>query len=451
MSEERGNGTKHRNGSGNGNGNGNDNGDGQGWSRKNKKSPLRSGLIAALDVGTTKASCLIARPAGDGDLQIVGIGHQASHGMRRGTIVDLEAAEASIRATVEAAERMTGENIRQVFVNVSAGSPHSLMTAHEISIAGHEIGDSDLRRVLDHAAFMGQIPHDHEIVHVIPIGYSVDGTRGIFDPRGMFGQRLGVNLHVISAASGPVRNLATCVSRCHLEIAEKVVSPYASALGCLVDDEIALGVTVIDMGGGTTSIAVFFDGELIHTDSIPVGGLQVTTDIARGLSTPVAQAERIKTLFGSCMPSPSDDRQLIEVPPMGVEGTADTGHVPRSMLVNIIRPRIEEIFEIVRARLEDAGFDKVAGRRVVLTGGASQLPGAPDLAGMILDKRVRMGRPRPMAGLPEPVAGPALALAIGLLRYAAVHAAESLNGTYRPAEESVGRFGRLGQWLRENF
>jgi cell division protein FtsA len=447
MSGQPGNGAEHSNG--NGNGNGKTNGLGRG--RKGKKNAPRNGLIAALDVGTTKVSCFIAQAGSDGDLKIVGVGHQASHGMRRGTIVDLEAAEASIRATVEAAERMTGENIRQVFVNVSAGSPHSLMTAHEISTAGHEIGDNDLRRVLDHAAFMGEIPHDHEVVHVIPIGYSVDGTRGIFDPRGMFGQRLGVNMHVISAASGPVRNLATCVSRCHLEIAEKVVSPYASALGCLVDDEIALGVTVIDMGGGTTSLAVFFDGELIHTDSIPAGGVQVTNDIARGLSTPLGQAERIKTLFGSCMPSPSDDRQLIEVPPMGVEGTADTGHVPRSMLVNIIRPRIEEILEIVRARLEDAGFDKVAGRRVVLTGGASQLPGTLDLAGMILDKRVRMGRPRPMAGLPDAVAGPASAVAIGLLRYAAENAAESLNGTYRPTEEPVGRFGRLGQWLRENF
>jgi cell division protein FtsA len=449
MNRERGNAKGLPNGSGNGKSNGN--GNGAGMSRKGKKNGVRNGLVAVLDVGTTKISCLIARPDGNGDVEIVGVGHQASHGVRRGTIVDLEAAEASIRATVEAAERMTGENIRHVFVNVSAGSPHSLMTAHEISTVGHEIGDNDLRRVLDHAAFMGQIPHDHEIIHVIPIGYSVDGTRGIFDPRGMFGQKLGVNLHVISAASGPVRNLATCISRCHLDIAEKVVSPYAAALGCLVDDEIALGVTVIDMGGGTTSIAVFFDGELIHTDSIPAGGVQVTNDIARGLSTPLAPAERIKTLFGSCMPSPSDDRQLIEVPPMGVEGTADTGHVPRSMLVNIIRPRMEEIFEIVRARLEDAGFDKVAGRRVVLTGGASQLPGAPDLAGMILDKRVRMGRPRPMTGLPDALAGPSSAVAIGLLRYAAEHAAESLNGTYRPAEEPAGRFGRLGQWLRENF
>jgi cell division protein FtsA len=421
--------------------------------RKGKAAPsrLRSGLVAGLDVGTTKIACLIARPTGSGDLRIVGFGHQASHGLRRGNVVDLEAAEASIRATVEAAERMAGENIRQVIVNVGAGGPRSRLIAYEIAIAGHEIGDGDLRRVLDPAAYGSEIPSDREVIHTIPVGYSVDGTRGVCDPRGMYGQRLGVNLHVISAASGPVRNLLSCISRCHLEVADRVAGGYASALGCLVDDEISLGVTVIDMGGGTTSIAVFFDGELVHTDQIPVGGLQVTNDIARGLSTPVAQAERVKTLFGNCMPSPADDRQLIEVPPMGGDCAADAGQVPRSMLVNIVRPRLEEIFEMVRVRLEDAGFDRFAGRRLVVTGGASQLPGAPELAGMILDKRVRPGRPRAFTGLPEAATAPAFATVVGLLRYAVIHVADGAHATYHPAEEPAGRFARLGQWLRENF
>lgn len=420
-------------------------------SGKGTKPRLRDGLVAALDIGTTKVVCFIARADGNGDLRVAGVGHHCSLGVRRGTIVDLEAAEAAIRAGVEAAERLVGENIRQVAVSISAGAPQSQMTSSEISVAGHEIGDADLRRLVDPSAFMGVVPHDRDVVHVIPVGYTVDGARGITDPRGMVGQRLGVSLHVISATSGPVRNLATCVSRCHLDIAARVVAPYASALGCLVDDEIALGCTVIDMGGGITSIAVFFDGELIHTDCIPVGGMQVTNDIARGLSTPVAQAERIKTLFGSCIPSPSDDRQLIEVPPMGVDGTADATQVPRSMLVNIIRPRLEEIFEMVRVRLEDAGLDRIAGRRVVLTGGASQLAGAADLAGLILDKRVRPGRPRPLPGVPDAATGPAFATVIGLLRYAADHAHESFASTYRPTVEKAGRFGRLGQWLRENF
>ncbi|MBK8177069.1 MAG: cell division protein FtsA [Rhodospirillales bacterium] len=412
---------------------------------------VRNGLIAALDIGTTKVCCLIAR-AGSGDaLDVVGIGHQASQGVRGGTLIDLDGAETTIRSTVEAAERMAGDNIRGVVVNVSAGTPRSRLVAYEVGVAGHEIGDADLRRILDPLGFAEAVPDEHDIVHVIPVGYSIDGCRGVHDPRGMFGQRLGVNLHLITASLGAVRNVATCVTRCHLEVEGKVVSPYAAALGCLVDDETQLGVTLIDVGGGTTSVAVFFDSELIHTDSIPVGGLHVTRDLARGLSTPMTQAERIKTLYGSCQPSPSDSRQSVEVPPIADDGAAEPTHVPRSMLVGIIRPRMEEIFEMVRTRLKDAGFDRVAGRRTVLTGGACQLAGASDLAGQILDKQVRIGRPRGVAGLPEAMTGPAFATCAGLLRFAANQAREGLEPVYRPAENPSGRFGRLGQWLRENF
>lgn len=411
----------------------------------------RNGLIAALDIGTTKVCCFIARPSDDQGLRVVGIGHQASRGLRGGAFVDLDAAELTIRATVEAAERMAGENISHVTVNVSAGMPRSRLIAYEVSVAGHEISDADLRRFLDPVGLGSEVPDDHEVIHAVPVGYSIDGCRGVRDPRGLFGQRLGVNLHLITAASGAVRNLATAVNRCHLEIAGKAVSPYASALGCLVEDETALGVTLIDMGGGTTSIAVFFDAELVFTDNIPVGGCHVTNDLARGLSTPLAQAERMKTLYGSCLPTQSDDRQLIEVPPISDDGTGESGQVPRSMLVSIVRPRLEETFEIVRARLEEAGLDRAAGRQVVLTGGASQIAGAPELAGMILDKQVRVGRPRPIRGLPEAATGPAFTTCAGLLHHAVNQPPEGVYGTYRPAEEPISRFGRFSQWLRENF
>lgn len=414
-------------------------------------SKIRNGLVAALDVGTTKLACAIARPVPAGGFRVVGFGHRASRGLRRGNIVDLDSAESAIRATVEAAERMAGENIRDVVVNVSAGSPCSRLVAYELAIAGHEIGDADVRRIVDSSTIDHDTPHDHEVLHAVPVGYSVDGNRGIRDPRGMFGRRLGVNLHVITAASGPVRNLATCIYRCHLGIADKIVSGYASALGCLSDDETALGVTIVDMGGGTTSLAVFFDGELVHTDSIPLGGAQVTNDIARGVSTPLAQAERVKTLFGSCVPSPSDDRQIIEIPPMGADRSAEPAQVARSMLVGIVRPRMEEIFEMVRSRLEDAGFDRLAGRLVVLTGGASQLVGAAELAGKILDKQVRIGCPKQVPGVPDAATGPAFATVIGLLRHAVEGAKEGDAAIYQPTEEPAGRLGRLGQWLRENF
>ncbi len=412
---------------------------------------LRNGLVAALDIGTNKIACFIARNSGDEGLRVIGIGHQVSHGIRAGAIVDMEAAAECIRATVEAAEQMAGENIRQVAVNLTSGDPLSRLIAYEVSIAGHEIGEADLRHVLDPSVLNQGCPADHETVHVLPVGYSIDGNRGVRDPRGMFGERLGANVHVISARTSALRNLATCIAHCHLEIESKVVTPLASAQACLVEDEQELGVTLIDLGGGTTTIAVFFDGEPVHTDVVPVGGVHVTNDIARGLSTPVAHAERMKTLYGSAIPSPSDDREVLKVPLIGEERETDANPVPRSMLVGIIRPRIEETFEMVRARLEDTGFDKVAGRRVVLTGGASQLPGVREVAGLILDKQVRLGRPAPIRGLAEASSGPAFATCAGLLHYALENTTVSTDAPYRPTEEPAGRFGRIGQWLRENF
>lgn len=415
-----------------------------------KRARARTGLVAALDVGTTKICCLIGRATGQG-LRVIGMGHQASKGVRAGGFIDLEAVEAAIRATVEAAESMAKENIDDVTVNVSAGIPRSRAIPHEISVAGHVIGDADLRRVVEAASVLDDASYGQEIVHAIPVGYTVDGCRGIRDPRGMYGQRLGVTLHVITAASGALRTFATGVARCHLDIADKVVTPYASALGCLVEDETQLGVTLIEMGGGTTSVAVFFDGELVFTDIIPIGGMHVTSDIAQGLSTPMAQAERIKTLFGNCVASATDDRQPIEVMPVAGEPGAEYAQVPRSMLVNIIRPRIEETFELVRSRLEAARMDRLGIRRAVLTGGASQLAGVMDLAGTVLDKQVRLGRPRAIDGLPEAAMGPAFSTSVGLLQYAARRMPEMSGHLYRPTSEPAGRWARLGTWLRENF
>ena len=271
----------------------------------------RTGLIAALDLGTTKASCFIARMVTEGEPKVIGVGHRVSKGVKCGAIIDMGDVEDTIRATVEAAEQMAGENIREVIVNLSGGQPKSRLIAYEVSVGGHEIGDADMRRVLDPASLYKELPPEHELVHAIPVGYSVDGNRGVRDPNGLFGQRLGVNMHMVSAPVGSTRNLEISISRCHLGIQSKVISPYASALACLSDDEKQLGVTYMDIGGGTTSIAVFFDNELVHTDSIPLGGMHVTNDIARGLSTPVNHAERIKTMFGSAIPSSSDDQEII--------------------------------------------------------------------------------------------------------------------------------------------
>ncbi len=406
--------------------------------------------MAGLDVGTTKTCCFIARAGDNGQPQVAGIGHQIARGVKGGAIVDMEAAEHAILATVHAAEQMAGETIRNVVVNVSGGYPASQTVGVEVAIAGHEVGDGDLRRALDHGSAYDATA-DRRLIHSIPVGYTIDGSRGIRDPRGMYGERLGVDMHLITAAAGPLRNLQTCIERCHLDIQALVVSPYAAGLAALVEDEMELGVTVIDMGGGTTTIAVFFDGNVVYTDSLPIGGGHVTNDIARGLSTPLVHAERMKTLYGNCIASPADEREAISVPQVGEDDPAQSTTIPKSILVGIIQPRLEETFELVRARLEASGFDKIAGRRVVLTGGASQLSGARELAALVLDKQVRMGRPIRVGGLAEATGGPAFATATGLLHYALAADIEAPRPGRIAREEPNGLIGRIGHWIRENF
>jgi len=418
---------------------------------KPRRPPVRprGSLITALDIGTTKVCCFIARVEDDIP-RVLGIGHQISRGVRNGGIIDLEATGTSVMNAVHAAEEMAGETIQRVVANLSGGFSASRIIKAEIGVTGREITDVEMRRVLETGYLMRE-PGDRQIIHSVPVGFSVDDSRGIRDPRGMLGERLGVNMHVVTANSASVRNHTAAIGRSHLEVEALVVSPYASGLSCLVEDEIGLGVTVIDMGGGTTTIGVFFDGNLIFADYVPVGGAHVTNDIARGLSTAVAHAERMKTLFGSAIATSTDEREMIAVPQIGEEDEGHVNHVPRSLLVGIIAPRIEETFELVRNRVEASGFDKVAGRRVVLTGGACQLHGAREFAGLILDKQVRIGRPQRVAGLAEATGGPAFATSTGLLHFALSERAEVLGVRRSPEGPRWGVLGRLGRWLKDNF
>jgi len=424
---------------------------GNGWKPKPRRQSIRprGSLIAALDIGTSKICCFIARVAAEKPW-VLGIGHQISRGVRNGTIVDVEAAGTSVGNAVHAAEEMAGETIEQVVANLSGGFFGSRIVKAEVGIAGREITDAEMQRVLQQGHLMRE-PGDRHVIHSVPVAFSIDDSRGIRDPRGMFGQRLGVNMHVVTASAAAVRNHGSAIGRSHLDIDALVVSPYAAGLSCLVEDEIALGVTVIDMGGGTTTIGVFFDGNLIHADYVPVGGCHVTNDIARGLSTPVAHAERMKALFGSAISSSTDERETIAVPQVGEEDEGHVNHVPKSLLVGIIAPRIEETFELVRNRLEASGFDKVAGRRVVLTGGACQLHGVREFAGLILDKQIRIGRPQRVTGLAEATGGPAFSTTVGLLHFALSERAEVVRGGSSPLQAPNWLFGRLGHWLRENF
>jgi cell division protein FtsA len=266
----------------------------------------------------------------------------------------------------------------------------------------------------------------------------------------MYGQTLGVSMHAVAADAAACRNLASCIATSHLALGPLCVSPYASGLACLVEDEIQLGCTVIEMGGGTTEIAVFIEGNLVHVDSVPVGGSHVTNDIARGLTTTIAHAERIKTLYGSAVTSAKDDRELIDAPQMGEDRPSEAHHVPRAQLISIIQPRIEETFEMVRTRLEQSGFANVAGRRVVLSGGASQLNGVRDVAQLILEKQVRVGRPQYVSGLPETGGGAAFATCAGLLIHTLRNAGD-VSGMSSQSGLAGSFWGRATQWFKENL
>ncbi len=411
----------------------------------------KNGPIAALDIGSTKVCCFIARPDGSGGRRVIGIGHQVANGMRAGTVVDMEAAEEAVRGAVDQAERMAKERIERVIVSFSGGRPASRIIDVETDIAGQEISERDLKRALAQAHLLARRSTEgREILNAIPAGYTIDGTPGFREPQGMFGARLGLRLHVISAELGPLRNLKLLAERCHLEIAALVVAPYASGLSSLVEDEIDLGVTLIDLGGGSTDVGVFYDGHMIHTDQVPVGGNHVTNDIARGLSTSTAHAERLKTLHGSAVAGPDDEHAMVSVPRVGESGADAMQQIPRSMLIGIIQPRIEETLELVRDRLQASGLARTAGRRAVLTGGGALLTGVREHAARVLDKQVRVGRPLGVHGLAEATEGPAFAAAAGLLAYADRNPEGASRETMTEGGGD-GRMQRIGRWFKENF
>jgi len=416
----------------------------------------RPGVIAALDVGSSKIACFIAKiepgklANGLAPMRVIGIGHQVSRGVRAGAIVDMDAAEEAIRVAVDAAERMAGTTVRDVLVTVSCGAPKSQSVGVQAPIPSREVLDEDLSRLVAYGQSK-YMPEGRDVLHAIPINYSVDGNRGIRDPRGMFGEKAGVELHMVSVQHGPVRNLELCVQRCHLNVAGLVVAPYASGLAALVEDEMDLGVTLIDMGGGTTSLAVFFEGQMVYCDTVPVGGQHITNDIARGLSTPIADAERMKTLYGSALASPSDEREMIDVPQVGENDRNSANHIPRSILTGIIQPRLEETLELIRDRLAKSGFDRVAGQRVVLTGGAAQLSGAREHTARILNKQVRSGQPVRYMGLAEATEGPAFSAAAGLISYSQLAPHTISADPVMDGPENGGRLWRIGRWLKENF
>ena len=421
--------------------------------------PARPGVSAALDLGSSKITCFISRneeTATGPRPRVIGVGHQPSHGIRAGAVVDMDLARDSIRNAVERAERMAGHAVSAATVTLTAGKIQSIRVKVEAPLSSREVTDRDLKRALD-AALAEADAADRVVLHAFPMGWTVDDNAGVDDPRGMFGRKLGVVVHVVTAAAGPLRNLLNCIEACHLDLKGVVVTPYASALAALADDEMRLGATLIDMGAGATSAAVFQDGALLHVDAVPWGGSHVTKDVARGLSTPLVSAERIKILYGSALDSPDDDREMIETPPVAGESDRMMSQ-PRSLLNAIIRPRLEETFELLRDQLEAGGAGRSGERRLVLTGGASQLPGACEVAARVFGRTARVAWPEGVAGLGDAVSGPGFSAAAGVILRESRGAPEAISGPPRVGsplgrKRVVTEAGSrsIWRWLAESF
>jgi cell division protein FtsA len=426
-------------------------------------SPRRSALVAALDIGSSKVVCLIGRLRPHAPrqcltrrshaIEIMGFGHTEARGMKAGSVVNLDQAEIAIRQAVDSAEHMAGVEIESAVVSVSAGRLASELFAAEIKIAGSAVSEGDIARVLA-AGSRHSLRDGRAILHSLPVGYSIDGIAGIRDPRGMLGGKFGVDMHVATTETTAARNLMLAVERCHLGVEAMVASPYVAGLSVLADDEADLGAAVVDMGAGTTTLAVFLGGRLVHAEGFALGGHHVTMDLARGLNTPVADAERIKTLYGSVLSGGSDDRDMITVPPLSEDEREQPQFVSRATLLGIVKPRVEEILEMVRDRLAASSLAAEPRGPVVLTGGASQLSGTVELASQILGRPVRLGRPLGIAGAPDAAKGPAFAVAAGLLVYPQAAHLEHFEARRRRAFLSPatdGYFAQVGQWLRESF
>jgi cell division protein FtsA len=425
-------------------------------------SPRRSALVAALDVGSSKVVCLIARlrphppqqvlTRRSHAIEVIGFGHTVARGIKAGSVVNLAQAEEAIRHAVDAAERMASVEIESVVLSISAGRLASELFAADIEIVGSAVSEGDIARVLA-AGGRHSLRDGRAVLHSLPVGYSIDGTDGIRDPRGMLGSRFGVDMHVATTDIAAARNLMLAVERCHLDVEAMVASPYVAGLAVLADDEADLGAAVIDMGAGTTTMAAFLGGRLVHLEGFALGGHHVTMDIARGLNARIADAERIKTLYGTVLSGGSDERDMITVPPLSEDEREQAQFVSRATLVSIVRPRVEEILEMVRDRLAASSIPADRGGHVILTGGASQLTGLPELAGRILGRPVRVGRPLGIAGAPDAAKGPAFAVAAGLLVYPqAAHLEHFEPRRKRQLMTGTGGyFARVGRWLRESF
>ena len=383
----------------------------------------------------------------DEGIDVVGIGTHPSRGLKKGVVVNIDSTVASIKRAVEEAEHMAGVEITSVYAGIAGGHIHGQNSHGVVAVKDREVREADMARVIE-AAKAVAMPLDREIIHVLPQEYIVDDQDGIKDPLGMAGVRLEAKVHLVTAALTSAQNIIKCCNRCGLNVADIVLEPFASAHAVLDEDEKELGVALIDIGGGTTDIAVFHDGAIVHTSVLAVGGHQITNDVAIGLRTPMNEAERIKHRYGCALSSLVGEADLLEVPSVGGRQSRE---LPRTVLTEIIEPRVEEIFALVRRELEKTGFAELLGSGAVITGGSTILEGMPELASRVLELPVRRGTPKGVGGLADVVSSPIYATGVGLVLYGA----RNLEASHFRARDTENAYSkvkrRMRAWLGEIF
>lgn len=432
--------------------------------RHMRRAAMQRGVIAILDVGTSKIACLVLRfdgpepdredglgpLAGQSQFRVIGAATTRSRGVRFGEIDAMAETERAVRTAVQAAQKMAQVRVDHVIACFSGAHPRSYGLAGEVQLADGQVSENDVARVLA-ACDVPDYGTGREVLHAQPVNFAVDHRTGFGDPRGHVGNRLAADMHLLTIDTAAVQNLLYCIKRCDLELAGIASSAYVSGLASLVEDEQELGAACIDMGGGATGISIFIKKHMIFAESVRMGGDHVTSDIAKGLQVPFATAERIKTIHGGVHATGMDDREMIEIGGDSGDWEKDRRRVSRTELIGIMRPRVEEILEEVRAILDVAGFDHLPSQQIVLTGGASQIPGLDMLAARILGQNVRLGRPLRVQGLPQAATGPAFSSSVGLCLFAA-HPQDEWWDFAIPAERYPARsLRRAVRWFKDNW
>jgi len=411
-------------------------------------SARRDNLIVGLDIGTTKICAIVGNLTEDG-IDIVGIGSSPSRGLRKGVVINIDSTVQSIRKAVEEAELMAGCEIKTVFAGIAGGHIKGINSQGVIAIKNREVSPEDVKRVIEAAKAIA-IPMDREVIHILPQEFIIDDQDGIREPLGMSGVRLETKVHIVTGAAASAQNIVKSCNRAGLDVADIVLEQLASSEAVLSADEKELGVALIDIGGGTTDIAIFMDGAIKHTSVLSLGGNQLTNDIAVGLRTPMAEAEKIKQKYGCCLASLVGKDETIEVPSVG-------GRKPRvlsrQLLAEILEPRVEEIFTLVNREIVKSGFEDMIASGVVITGGSTILEGMPELAEQVFNLPVRRGSPQKIGGLIDVVNSPVYATGVGLVIYGSRHIDVSAHFPTTQSDDSLFRkvSRRMKEWFGEFF